>query len=203
MKKFIKTTSEYTVVCNYCSPKDKIFGENIYNHIKTKRHENNTPENEMDKLTILKEEIHQKKTKRLPKNEMILEDDLKQKDTKNYLTFIAFAASQGLSFSQISKIGRFLRSLAKEDKLNFLRTNYFDEEVISNVISECFRPTLLEKLYQDLQNYPFSLSLDTTTIGPENICALRIRYSRGKKKFSFNDFKRKALLLINIIYIYS
>ena len=86
---------------------------------------------------------------------MILEDDLKQKDTKNYLTFIAFAALQGLSFSQISKIGRFLRNLAKEGKLNFLRINYFDEEVISNVISECFRPTFLEELYQNLQNYPF------------------------------------------------
>ena len=50
------------------SPKEqtllnKLDSENIYNHIKTKNHENNTPENEMDKPTILKEEIHQEKNK--------------------------------------------------------------------------------------------------------------------------------------------
>jgi len=43
-------------------------------------------------------------------------------------------------------------------------------------------PPLLEELYQSLQNYPFSLSLDTTTIDPENICALRIRYLKDIKE---------------------
>jgi len=69
--------------------------------------------------------------------------------------------------------------------------------MISRVVKDCFRPILIDKLYQDLSQNPFSLSLDTTTVCAESICALRVRYLKDKvdalKKFPIKHIENKLL----------
>ena len=53
-----------------------------------------------------------------------------------------------LSYSQISKLGAFLKTFDQEGRLSSLKEQYFDEEVISNIVKGCFRPFLAEKMYR-------------------------------------------------------
>ena len=62
MVNIITKTSDYTFICKYCARNDgsegeeneengiEMFGENLFNHLKTKRHHNNTPDDELDEL---------------------------------------------------------------------------------------------------------------------------------------------------------
>jgi len=52
----------------------------------------------------------------------------------------------------------------------------FDEEEISNITRESFGKTLLEDLKRDLRANPFSFCVDASTVGGENILAIKVRY---------------------------
>jgi len=194
MKGIIKKTSDYTFVCELCKRKseseneedeqnDQMYGENLYNHLKTNRHKKNTPEEELEELEELKIKIEENRdSKQGGKKKKVIKDP----NEKNFLEFIAFAVSLRLSYSQISKLGTFLKTFDQEGRLNFLKEQYFDEEVISNIVKDCFRPFLAQKMYNEISQNPFSLSLDTSTMCTENICALRVRYLKEKNDLQKN-----------------
>jgi len=189
MVNIITKTSDYTFICKYCARNDgsegeeneengiEMFGENLFNHLKTKRHHNNTPDDELDELEELLKKIDEfRSSKGQGKKKKVLQNP----DEKSFLEFIALTVSLRLSYSQISKLGSFLKDFAQSGRLNFFKNHFFDEEVISKVVKDCFRPVLVNKIYDDISKTPFSLSLDTSTVCTESICALRVRYLKEK-----------------------
>ena len=92
-----------------------------------------------------------------------------KKDAEMYLEFLAFTMSQNYSFAQISKLGRFLKIL-KGKGMGFLNRYSF------SVSTECFGPFIVDQLKEQLSTRPYSLSVDASTIGGENILALKVKY---------------------------
>lgn len=187
MKTFIKKHTKDSFKCLKCKDdilkktgREFMWCENLYSHITSESHKDNTPQNEQNKLKGLIEKINKKySNKKIAGN--LQEDDnddenVQDRNTIKYLQFIAFTVSQRLSFSQISQIGKFIQNLAKEDQLDFFLTHYFDEEVISKTISQCFRPALKENILDNLMNSRYSLSLDTATMVGQSLCLIRARY---------------------------
>ena len=190
MKTFIKKHSKDAFKCLKChgdtvkkTGKEFMWCENLYSHITSEIHKENTPSNEEGKLKELIELI--KNNKKSKKSVLSDADDIDEEDndpeTVNYLKFIAFCVSLRLSYSQVSQIGCFLQSFAKENQLEFLLSHYFDEEVISKIVSECFLPVLKEKIHNDLINSKYSLSLDTATMTGLSLCVIKAKYLRRKR----------------------
>ena len=75
---------------------------------------------------------------------------------KNYLEFVSFLASERLSYEQIHRIGSFLKKKAQNQDLDFLATHYFEPEFLSKLVSECFRPNLLQELHEDISKFKYS-----------------------------------------------
>ena len=193
MKTFIKKHSKDSFKCLKCKDdmmkktgKEYMWCENLYSHISSESHKTNTPKSEQNKLKELLEVIrdrYQSKDKTKSQEENDGEKDI---DTTNYLQFIAFLVAQRLSYSQIAQTGKFLQKLEKENSLSFLGTHYFDEEVISKIVSDCFRPALKEELHNNLLNSKYSLSIDTSTMVGQNICVLRAKYLKEKEEDGTN-----------------
>ena len=127
---------------------------------------------------VLINDKNKKKEKNKDEKETKTENDdlYVNKNTENYLKFLAFAISQRLSYQQIQRPGNFLRNLYKNDQLEFLENCSFDEDFISKIVSDCFRISLSEEIYQDLSKSQFSFSVDSSTLVGESICALRVKY---------------------------
>jgi len=89
----------------------------LRSHILSIDHSNNTPEDEMEDYEelrqLLSEEINSGKKKGHEKDNI-------DKDTKDYLDFVAFCISQRLSFNQIELLGKFLQKAHKDKRLKFL-----------------------------------------------------------------------------------
>ena len=201
MKSFIKKASSDSFKCLKCTDnlkkktgKETMYCENIYSHILSDMHKNNTPKPEEEKYNTLKqliqETLQRKKTKESKKEEV-----KGNKCEKSYLGFIAFLVSQRLSYSQISKIGRFLQNLYEKDELDFLQNNHFDEETISKIVSDCFRPILQEDLQEKLMSSKFSISIDTSTIVSETICAIKVKFAEHQGSFDQNIQKIENKLI--------
>ena len=80
-----------------------------------------------------------------------------------YLEFLAFILKQSLSFEQIQEIGRFLRNMAKRNKIHFFSFFSFDAEEIAK-ISTAFGKCLLSDITDDLSSKRYSLSIDNSTV---------------------------------------
>jgi len=59
-----------------------------------------------------------------------------------------------------------------QDQLKFLNRHSLDVELISKIVSECFRPTLLDKIHKDLANSKFSFSIDNATMLGKSLYAI-------------------------------
>jgi len=172
--------TEYFAKCMYC--KKEMIVDNIYSHIKSKKHKKRTPSNEIAKLDGLIQAIEEySSTKKSKKAEQkVKSQDQERKriedDKKSYLEFLAFAMSEKLSFSQISKIGVFVKNMMKKKSVNFFISQSFDEEEISDVSKECFHSSLLKDIKNQIRTKPYSLIIDNSTICGENYCILQVRY---------------------------
>ena len=80
--------------------------ENMYSHIRTKKHRKNTPEDDVVKLESLIKILDGSSEAKLEKQELAKEKREKE-DVKPYLEFLAFGLSKNLSFSQVSDIGSY------------------------------------------------------------------------------------------------
>jgi len=177
MELFIKKGStEYHANCEYCNR--DILVDNLYDHIKSGQHKKKVDEDEYQDLEDLIKAINDhgalRKTKRQLKKEKEVNES--KDDDKNYLEFLAFGMAERLSFSQISKIGLFIKNMIKNNKAGFIKNNSFDEEEISLIARHCFQKSLIEDIHKKLQSRPFSLIIDNSTICKENYCVLQARY---------------------------
>ena len=187
MKSFIlPTTDKLKTICKYCSPKgvEAFLAQQAMNHVFSKAHLENTPENEKNtKLKLLQESINQ--GKQVTKTANITwknknKDQKVEEEMKEYLEFISYCLTQRLSFLQISKVGAFLKEMfsrAEGSKLNFFSNHTFNKDVISNISTDCFGKHLVNKIYHDISNNRYSISIDNCTVAGENICAIKARYA--------------------------
>ena len=172
-------TSRYHCICNICN-KETIYAQYAIQHIKSKKHRENTEKlgkKARTKLEKLLSNINEAKGSRVSSTKT--EEQLEEEETKKYLEFVAFALSQRLSFLQIAKIGSFLREMLNRKDgigLNFFKYQSFDRDFLSNLASDCFRPHLLEDLKPKLLKNKFSFSIDSSTVSGENLCAIKVKY---------------------------
>ena len=175
MKTIIKekgTSGEF--YCSLCPGKLKIKKKSVYRHlIESLAHANVVPTSQKEAheemIKLIKEKIENNKIKKNKSSEE------KNSGKKTYLEFLAFCQALNLTFNQISDLGKFFKDLAEEDKLLFFKDFTFEREEIS-MLAKCFGKCLIDELKKDLEESPFSLSIDNSTIARINICALKVRY---------------------------
>ena len=183
LKSFIVPASQkHQCICKFC---DEKFGKdkstfnvnNLKEHIRSDKHEAATPKNKKKELISLKSKYDEEENKK--KSQIKAETnkkELKEKaEAKSYLEFLAFAMTENYSFSQISRLGKFLKNL-HQSGFGFLQKYSFNEQEISNVATGCFWPHSLENLKEHLSSKPYSISVDASTICGENVFAIKAKY---------------------------
>jgi len=70
--------------------------------------------------------------------------------------------------NQISLLGKFLKEMAKEKNLSFLKNHSFEREEIS-LIARSFGECLTNELKKELSQTPYSLIVDNCTVAKKNI----------------------------------
>jgi len=103
--------------------------DSVYSHIKSERHRISTPDGETDLLEGLKQKIDKLSYK--PPKQKQTPEEKKENDKKGFLEFIAFMVKERLSYSQIQRIGDFLKEIYKENGLSFLKNSSFDRGLVS------------------------------------------------------------------------
>ena len=171
---FIYNEKNKKYVCRFC-PKgeNEIEKKNINRHIsKSSTHRRCTP---IEQMPFLDKQIAEIKGNieviRMKKENY----DEQTNQKRDYLEFVAYCCKCNFSFSQITQLLQFLKTMAKDKKLNFLRSFYFNAEEISMISNELGH-YLLEELKKDLSVSPYSLSVDNVTVHGTNICGLKVRY---------------------------
>jgi len=188
----VPSSTQYQFECKFCKkqyPEDfsPINVKALKVHVRSDKHEIATPKGKYQKeLEVLKfkyDEEESAKKRQKPKTQVNADSEKKEKkDAEMYLEFLAFTMSQNYSFAQISKLGRFLKIL-KGKGMGFLNRYSFSEKEISKVSTECFGPFIVDQLKEQLSTRPYSLSVDASTIGGENILALKVKYL--EKQFDY------------------
>lgn len=158
--------SELKCKCIYCD--EILYINSLTSHIPTPKHKRNTPEEEQDKEL---QELIKFLASRVNHN-----DENREEETKDYLEFLAFLMSEKLPYEQISRLGKFLQNLYQENRLSFLDGFMFDSEEVSKIARDSFGRCLLAELKNDLRATPYSFCLDSSTIGGDNIVAIKVRY---------------------------
>jgi hypothetical protein len=97
---------------------------NVYDHLRSSKHRENTTESDLSKLDTLLNILNNEHNSERAK----LDEKAKKED---YLRFIGYLMSLGLSFSQISSVGNFLKNSLKKNRYSFLKEITFDEKAIS------------------------------------------------------------------------
>ena len=190
---FTQGSNEYRFFCKFCSSGG--LANSLKRHLNSFIHIRNTPEKDqhlrieaLTKLTIKKS------------SKIIIQSPNKEKEDKiTYLQFLSFLMAQRLSFSQIEQIGNYLRDLFTKGQFDFLDKYTFKQEKVSKIASECFKPVLLEDLHKDLANNKFSFSIDSVTIGKENISAIQVKYL--KELFHQEDQIKKPVIINRLLGI--
>ena len=216
MESFIKKASQFSFICLKCEKqtlkktgKKDIYCENLYFHILSDTHFQNTlssEENDYNKLKKLIDDllVEKKRRKRNPNDEEtnIEFDSQENKEIQYYLSFLSFLISERLSYAQISKISLYLQNLAQENKLNFLSEFSFNPDIISKVVTRCFRPALLEDVTKELASSNFSFTIDTSTMVGESLCAIKAKYwvkqTDPLNGSTFSELKNKIISLTSI-----
>jgi len=75
----------------------------------------------------------------------------------------------------------------KQRGFSFIDKYNFSEEEISKVSTECFGPFLIEKLKEKFSLTPYSVSVDASTIGGDNIFALKVKYLEKEFHKDYNE----------------
>jgi len=118
-----------------------------------------------------------RKNKNPKKEESDMDINSKEdKEAQNYFNFVSFLLSQRLSYNQISKIGSYLQLLVEENKLGFLSEFSFNSDLISNIVTKCLRPALLQDIKEELKHSKFSFTIDSSTMVGESLCAVKAKY---------------------------
>ena len=102
--------------------------------------------------------------------------------------------SQNYTFAQISKLGKYLKSIFDSKELDFLKNNSFEEEEISKISSKCFQPFYLSKIIEEISTNPFSLTVDGSTICGKNLLAMKVKYltqEKDEKNYNMTSIKNK------------
>ena len=212
METIISKTNQKTVFfCQLCQQLG--FLENLLSHLKSVKHKNNTPPVDHQKLEELAKELsdHLKKGTKTQEDIEENKDSIERLDKEvrasedsvaaaNYLKFIRFTVSEKYSFEATTRLGKFLSDMNKNDGLEFFEEKIFDSEEISKTVRNLAKP-LNKDLQNDLKNSYFSLSLDSTTLAGENICAIRIRYlkeSVTEHNITKTEIKNKLLSICTL-----
>ena len=205
MPDFIKEVANNDTLCKCMKCQDPetkktgkiIMVNNIYSHLKSKQHKNNTPSDEDEKLEELLK-LLEEKSKDKPNKEQFNEEQ----DIVNYLHFIAFAISHNLSYSQIESLGTYLQKASREKKLGFFKNFSFDEHLMSKITQDCFRPILLQEMRNQLSIAPYSLVIDNATFSGDSVCALKVKYLITEwdqnLKENITQIKNKIISLSNL-----
>ena len=167
-------------ICTLCKSKTPILKRNLKRHLQTNIHFNLTPEKDIRKLNDLIAELEDDGAKFRRKLSSIPED-IENKNISSYLEFLAFSTKENLSFLQTKSLANFLKKMAENRKLDFLQHYSFDDEEISLIIRD-FGSILHKNLIEDLEASCYSFSIDNSTVGDKNICALKVRYLKEAKK---------------------
>lgn len=202
MEDFITQGGERSFICEYCRDdsmkrygKEDFWCESLYSHIGTSWHKGNTPKKELEKLLELKKVIVEYEKKKGLKRRRVDDGDREAENDKNYLQLIGFLVSERLSFSQIERLGSLLKNMAKDRQLEFLKTKKcsFGRKKISDIVVDCFRPGLLNELYQKISNTEYSFSIDGVTLAGKNLCALQVKYIDEDKDKSLAKIQNKLI----------
>ena len=178
-----KTAFDFVYFCDICCLPG--FLENLLGHLESSSHRNKTSTSDHTRLdsllvelpTYLKGTRPASKPKRASSIEEIKEDfeDDNFTATGNYLKFVKFCISERYSFESISRLGKFLANMSKNNQLAFLEEKFYDPEELSHVVG-VFKKVILEKLKEGLKESRFSISLDSATLAGQSLCALRVRF---------------------------
>jgi len=102
IKKFIKKSSKYTFKCEKCSAdilkrtgKEEMFCENLYPHILSDTHLNNTPKSEEKHLNELINLIESKQKQKVNSKKLFKKED----ESSDFFKFIAFTVAERFSYS--------------------------------------------------------------------------------------------------------
>jgi len=173
MKTFIKEKgSTGRFYCSICPAKPEFQKRSVYRHIlEASSHKECKKDEEEHKTLVLliQEKIGKNKEK---KSKM---QETNHQDKKDYLNFLIFCQKLNLSFNQISQLGKYLSDEAQKNQLKFLSKYSFERGEIS-LFARCFGKFLVDELKKDLENSPFSLCIDNSTVAKKSICALKVRY---------------------------
>ena len=144
---------------------------------------------------LLNEEMNSGKKKEPEKDNI-------DKDTKDYLDFVAFCISQRLSFNQIELLGKFLQKAHKDKRLKFLSSFNFDRRFLSKLVQDCFKPIIELDIKEKLAHSPFSLIVDNSTFCGSNVCALKVKYleksMKEELKTEVTKIKNKIIALSDL-----
>jgi len=192
-----KTDEEF--YCTLC--RESMVVNGLLRHIQTVKHKNNTPIQDHDKLASSIKKYKKNKGQEQDGDDDDDDDDENGEDSctkdiqkkKAYLEFIAFLMSLKLSYSQIDKIGYYLKDLALRGRLNFLIKSNFSQERISKIATECFKPHLQANIIEDLKNNKYSVSIDASTVASENLCAIQVKYLKQNLLQETNTLKTSIL----------
>ena len=72
--------------------------------------------------------------------------------------------------------------MTENRKLNFLQHYSFDDDEEISLIIRDFGSILHKNLIEDLEASYYSFSIDNSTVGDKNICALKVRYLKEAKE---------------------
>jgi len=154
------TLCERNYVCN-----------GLIRHLKTKKHKNNTPEEDREQLAL---SIAAYKKKEGQNGQEPSGRD--REDKRDYLEFVGLLLSMKLSYSQIEKLGSYMADLALANRLTFLKGQSFAQEKVSKIATDCFRPYLLQNIFEDIKKTKYSISIDASTIASQSLCAMQVKY---------------------------
>ena len=133
-----------------------------------------TRPNEHKELVKKIEELIQQNKNRKSRNSI---SDKTNQDRKNYLEFLTFCLKENFSFLQISALGKFLKTMSLNQKLDFLNNHHFEIEELSKFANAMGNP-ISREIINDLAENPFSLSIDNVTVSGTGICGLQVRYCK-------------------------
>ena len=66
--------------------------------------------------------------------------------------------------------------MIEENKIEFITQYSFTEEQISKIVTNVYRPILLQEIQADLESSKFSFSIDTSTFAGESLCVIKAKY---------------------------
>ena len=140
---------EYKSRCTYC--KKEVLAENYIEHITKNSHSSNIPDIDRKKIEEL---VEDEKSIEKFVLKTYLEGDFAKKHLE--LKIINFTVENNLSFELGERLTTFLTSFS-ENHIHQIKNVKLNSKKISNIVSECVKPSLEEKIFDDLRSYKFSL----------------------------------------------